>query len=82
VNCVCGYEAASGQDLADHIGEMMIPDDDTAPDGARHAEAAGSAGCRCLCGFTAQAGTSLDDHLLAIFTAPGMVGRDGHRHGS
>jgi hypothetical protein len=80
VNCVCGYEAASEQELADHIGEMMIPDDDTAADGIRHAEATGSAGSGCLCGFTARPETSLDGHLLAVFTVGGAVGRDGRRH--
>ena len=79
--CACGHEAASGEDLADHIGEMTIPDDDMAADGVPHAEATGSAGSRCLCGFTAQAGSTLEEHLLSVFTAGGAVGRDGRRHG-
>jgi hypothetical protein len=79
--CTCGYEAPSPEELADHVGEMMIPGDDTAQDGIRHAEAAGSAGSRCLCGFTADTGASLDEHLLAVFTAVGALGRDGRRHG-
>jgi hypothetical protein len=76
--CACGYEAASDEDLADHIGDMMIPGDDTAPDGVRHAEAAGQAGHHCLCGFTAETGPALDEHLLTAFA---HVGRDGRRHG-
>ncbi len=79
--CVCGHEAICGEDLADHVGDMMIPDDDTATDGVRHAEAAGQPGHQCLCGFTAQAGAALDEHLLAAFTAAGAVGRDGRGHG-
>jgi len=78
--CACGYEAVSGDELADHIGELMIPADDIAPDGVRHAEAAGPAGRRCLCGFPAESGPGLDEHLLAVFTAGGAVGRDGRGH--
>jgi hypothetical protein len=78
--CACGHEAVTAEDLADHVGDMMIPDDDTARDGVRHAEAADLAGHRCLCGFPAEAAPALDDHLLAVFTASGAVGRDGRRH--
>lgn len=80
--CVCGYEATSDDELADHLGDMIIPDDDTAPDGVLHAEVAGPAGHRCLCGFTAEDGADLDEHLLAVFTAGGVVGRGGGRHGA
>jgi hypothetical protein len=80
-SCVCGYQAVSNEDLADHIGDMVIPDDDTTPDGVLHAEVAGQAGHRCLCGFTSETGTGLDEHLLAVFTADGAIGRDGRRHG-
>ena len=79
--CPCGYQAASDDELANHVGEMMIPDDDTAGDGVRHAEAAGQAGHRCLCGFAAEGGAELDEHLLAVFTAADGAGRDGRRHG-
>jgi hypothetical protein len=78
--CACGYEAVSGDELADHLGDMLIPDDDLAPDGVRHAEAAGQARHRCLCGLTARTGTELDEHLLAVFTVADAVGRDGRRH--
>jgi hypothetical protein len=80
--CACGFEADSDDELADHVGDMMIPDDDTAADGVRHAEAAGQAGHRCLCGFTAGTGLVLDEHLLAVFTDSGALGRDGRGHGA
>jgi hypothetical protein len=79
--CVCGYEGVTREELSDHLGDMLIPDDDTAADGVLHAEAAGQAGHRCLCGFTAEIGPGLDEHLLAVFTADGAVGRDGRGHG-
>ena len=79
--CACGYEVISGDELADHIGDMVIPDDDTALDGVLHAEAAGQARHRCLCGLAARTGAELDEHLLAVFMADGAVGRDGRRHG-
>jgi hypothetical protein len=79
--CACGYEAVTGEELSDHLGDMLIPDDDTAADGVLHAEVAGQAGHRCLCGFTAEIGSGLDEHLLAVFTADGAVGRDGRGHG-
>jgi hypothetical protein len=79
--CACGFEAISDDELADHVGDLMIPDDDIAPDGARHAEAAGPGGHQCLCGFRADSGAALDEHLLAVFTVFGAVGRDGRGHG-
>lgn len=85
--CLCGYAAASADDLADHMAEMFTPDDDTAADGQRHAEAADDtswpatpATWKCLCGFTAGDSTQLDAHLLTAFTPGGAVGRDGNRH--
>jgi hypothetical protein len=87
--CACGYEAATPEELGDHIGEMIVPPDDIAPDGQVHAEAAGGkrgagsdqTGARCLCGFTSGTATGLDEHLLAVFTAPGTIGQDGRTHG-
>jgi hypothetical protein len=89
--CACGYEAITAEELGDHIGEMVIPPDDIAPDGQAHAEAARDnrgaagtdpAGLRCLCGFTSGTATGLDEHLLAAFTGPGVTGPDGREHSS
>ena len=88
--CACGYDAVTPEELGDHIGEMVIPPDDIAPDGQAHAEAARDtrgavgtdpAGIRCVCGFRSASVPELDEHLLAVFTGPGVVGRDGHGHG-
>jgi hypothetical protein len=93
--CACGYKAVSAEELGDHVGDLMIPPDDIAPDGQAHAEAArgerGATGpdpvrLRCLCGFlsgtsVSGAATGLDEHLLAAFTGPGVIGIDGRRHG-
>ena len=88
--CACGFEAATAEELADHVGEMVIPLDDTAPDGVVHAEAArhergatgpDPAGWRCVCGFASGTATGLDEHLLAAFTRPGAIGLDGRPHG-
>jgi hypothetical protein len=87
--CACGYEAATAEELGDHIGEMVIPPDDIAPDGQAHAEAArdkrrtgaDQTGSRCLCGFTSGTATGLDDHLVAAFTGPGATSQDGIEHG-
>jgi serine/threonine-protein kinase RsbW len=38
--CLCGYQATSDDDLADHLGELLIPGNDMAEDGQFHAEAA------------------------------------------
>jgi anti-sigma regulatory factor (Ser/Thr protein kinase) len=83
--CDCGYTAASPEGLRDHLAEAFTPDDDTAPDGQRHAEAARASprdGTRlaCLCGATADSVTGLDDHLLRAFTPDSRVGVDGRRH--
>jgi hypothetical protein len=64
---------------------MYTPDDDIAPDGQFHAEAArdtASAGLTCLCGFAAGTIADLDDHLARAFTPATKVGRDGGMHGS
>lgn len=73
LTCKCGYEAVTAEELGDHVGEMVIPPDDIAPDGQAHAETArderegGPAGLRCLCGFTSGTATGLDEHLLTVF---------------
>ena len=77
--CACGYEAASAEDLRDHFGEMFTPDDDTAPDGLVHVEAA-SAGLACLCGFTADGIADLDEHFTQVFTPADRIGREGSQH--
>jgi len=75
--CSCGFTPTVDETLADHLGEMFIPDDDTDEAGQRHAET----GARtCLCGHTATSGAGLDAHLLAAFTSPGHLGRDGRAH--
>ena len=88
--CACGYEAVSAPELSDHIGEMLIPADDIAPDGQAHAEAARDergavgpdpTGYRCVCGSTSGTATGLDGHLLAVFTGPGATIQDGRVHG-
>jgi hypothetical protein len=63
---------------------MLIPDNDTAPDGQVHAEAGrdqprtgGILGC--LCGLTGTA-CDLDEHLLRVLAPVGMTGRDGQEH--
>jgi hypothetical protein len=83
--CACGYQATSAEDLRDHFAEMFTPDDDTAPDGQVHAEAANGAasartGLACLCGFTADGIADLDAHLARAFTPADRIGRDGDRH--
>ena len=39
-DCECGHQGASDDDLTAHLGEWLIPRNDTAEDGAVHAEAA------------------------------------------
>jgi hypothetical protein len=89
LTCACGYEAVTSEELGDHIGDLMIPPDDIAPDGQAHAEAAhddrgaagaGQTGLRCLCGFASGTPRGLDDHVLAVFTGPGGRGQDGREH--
>ena len=83
-SCGCGYQASSPEDLAAHLGEMLIPDDDTAPDGQVHAEAARDQPrtggiLACLCGLTGTA-SELDAHILSVLAPAGMPGRDGQAH--
>jgi hypothetical protein len=88
-HCTCGYQAENPDDLAIHFGEMFIPDDDTAPDGQVHNEAAqdrrdttGQTApliLTCRCGYTSSA-DNFDHHLLAVFTPPERIGLDGKRH--
>jgi hypothetical protein len=62
---------------------MFTPDDDTAPDGHAHAEAARNTpgtGLACLCGFTGDSIADLDQHFIRVFTPADKVGRDGGRH--
>jgi hypothetical protein len=86
--CACGHEAASAEDLTDHLGEQFIPADDTDADGQVHAEATREQGAtelarvdwRCLCGFGAPDLAGFDAHLLSVFTPPDGIGADGRRH--
>jgi hypothetical protein len=87
--CACGYEAVSADDLCDHLAEAFTPDDDRAPDGQVHAEAASDTArgvasvpraLACLCGHRAAGIAGLDAHLLAAFTPAHRIGRDGARH--
>jgi len=82
--CTCGYQAASDDDLTAHLGEWLIPGNDTAEDGRVHAEAARAEQpapgvlpqpSACLCGFEAATLADLDAHLLAVFTPPGPAHR-------
>jgi hypothetical protein len=93
LQCSCGYtgEAAG---LAEHLGEVFIPADDTGADGQAHAEMAAYAipaatghpgalnvsGFTCLCSFSTEESAAFDDHLLAMFVTPDRVGTDGIRH--
>jgi hypothetical protein len=65
------------ESLADHLGEMLIPDDDTDKAGRHHAETELRT---CLCGHVAPSAADLDAHLLTAFTSPGRLGRDGRTH--
>ena len=84
--CSCGYEAGAPVDLGDHLGEVFIPGDDTAPDGRVHAEAARDgtftalAALRCACGFTTGDTASMDGHLLRVFIPDDAIGLDGRKH--
>jgi hypothetical protein len=83
-SCGCGYQASSPEDLTDHLAETLIPDDDTAPDGQVHAEAARDEPhiggiLACLCGFTGTA-SELDEHFLRALAPRDMTGRDDQVH--
>jgi anti-sigma regulatory factor (Ser/Thr protein kinase) len=82
LDCACGYQADTAVDLADHLGEAYITDDDIAPDNQAHAETGDgrTPGWRCLCGFSGDTAAGLDDHLLRVFTPDGGIGRDGGKH--
>jgi hypothetical protein len=77
ITCSCGFTETADEILADHLGEMFIPDDDT--DEASHVHAETHART-CLCGHVAASAADLDAHLLAAFTSPGHLGRDGRAH--
>ena len=84
--CTCGFVPTDDYHLTDHLGEVLIPADDRAPDGQLHAEAARdtAAAARdtltCLCGYLAPDSAALDAHLLAVFTPPSRAGLDGQPH--
>jgi hypothetical protein len=83
-SCACGYKASSLEDLTDHLGEMLVPDDGTAPDGQVHDEAPRDEPriggvVECLCGFTGTA-SELDTHLLNALVPGDGTGRDGNIH--
>jgi hypothetical protein len=77
IACLCGFAPAGEETLADHLGEMFLPDDDTDEAGRRHAETTSGT---CLCGHAADSAAGLDAHLVAVFTPPGRIGRDGRAH--
>lgn len=83
--CTCGYQAEDPEDLTAHLGEMFIPDDDTAADGQAHFEASSDKGkditvtLTCRCGFVAPLG-QFDQHLLDVFAPAGHIGLDGRGH--
>lgn len=86
--CACGYAGAGADDLLDHLLEVFTPDDDRAPDGVIHAEAAAAGGgggkrsCSfvCLCGAEASGIREMDSHFLAAFVPPGGIAADGRQH--
>jgi hypothetical protein len=83
-SCACGYQASSPDDLTDHLGEMLTPDDGTAPNGQVHDEAPRDEPriggiVECLCGFTGTA-SDLDSHLLGELASGDKTGRDGNIH--
>lgn len=84
--CSCGYEADTPVDLADHLGEVFIPGNDTAPDGLVHAETArddsfpGLGTLRCTCGFATGDIATMDAHLLGVFIRDDAIGVDGRKH--
>ena len=79
-HCRCGFQAGNDDDLAAHLSEALVPDDDLTADGVIHAEGrtAQAAGLKaCLCGFSASGPEALDDHLLTAFAS----GDDRPPHG-
>lgn len=82
-DCECGYQAASDDDLTAHLGEWLIPRDDTAEDGAVHAEAARDPGPHLAGdhGVAAKSGNSaspLTSRCLCGFTARTSAALDAH----
>jgi hypothetical protein len=77
IACLCGFTPAGEETLADHLGEMFLPDDDTDEAGHRHAETTPGT---CLCGHAANNAAGLDAHLVTVFTPSGRIGRDGRTH--
>jgi hypothetical protein len=80
--CRCGYPAGNDDDLAAHLSEALVPDDDLAADGVVHAECLSAAESKaCLCGLRATDPATLDTHLLTAFTSAEGLGADGRAHG-
>jgi hypothetical protein len=77
--CTCGFTQAAGADetIADHLLEVLVPDDGKAADGKVHLE--GEVPLFCLCGAGGSA-ERLDAHLLTVFTPADGIGRDGIKH--
>jgi len=54
VTCRCGYRSAADDDLAAHLSEALVPDDDLTAGGVIHAECpSATASKACLCGLRA-----------------------------
>jgi hypothetical protein len=82
-HCRCGYQAGNDDDLAAHLSEALVPDDDLTADGVIHAECLSTAESKaCLCGFSATDPATLDTHLLTAFTSADGLGRDDRAHGA
>jgi hypothetical protein len=81
-HCSCGFAIDDPEALADHLGWVFDPDDDTGNDGHPHAEVthAGLPAHRCACGYTTTDAADLNDHLLLAVIPPDGVGLDGSRH--
>jgi hypothetical protein len=81
-HCRCGYQAGNDDDLAAHLSEALVPDDDLTADGVVHAECPSAAESKaCLCGFSAIDPATLDTHRLTAFTSADGLGTDGRVHG-
>ena len=87
--CTCGYEATSAEDLRDHLREIFTPDDDRAPDGQLHSEAAGDPARDPAAASTARGtgsrpgrpGTADNSRALAClcgYAASGIADLDAH----
>jgi hypothetical protein len=72
----------ANDNLAAHLSEALVPDDDLTADGVVHAECLSAAESKaCLCGLRATDPASLDTHLLTAFTSADGLGTDGRAHG-